>query len=219
MLENSLGAARRLHLVRELRFDLLPSAVSKAPVYSLLYALLMCSSSSLYIPRANSQAKKLLSHWMLTTLLVPALQPWSLAVPVAFFRSRLLSHRSLWLTTSREDRLVPFAASWFIAVFGFFSLSASQLPSYYLPLSPAVALLAASLLTWRERRQDQPDAEEQAGAPPDVARLTAASTLAAYALEAVALSQLPAMLASSADAKVRPMLKSVLRPSLCNLLS
>ncbi|GAQ78902.1 glycosyltransferase family protein [Klebsormidium nitens] len=139
--------------------------------------------------------------WFPSAVVLAAHLPWSLAVPVALLRSRLHSHRSLWLATSREDRLVPFAASWFLAVFAFFSSSASQLPSYYLPLSPAVALLAASLLTWQERREDKPEAEEQEGVPPNVARLTAASTLAAYALQAVALSQLPAMLASSADAK------------------
>jgi len=139
--------------------------------------------------------------WFPSAVVLGAHLPWSLAVPSALYRSRLFSHRSLWRTTPRHQRLVPFAASWFLAVFGFFSLSASQLPSYYLPLSPAVALLAASLLTWQERGEKKEEASLQEGVPVDVAKLTSASALVAYVLQAVAISQLPGLLASSADAK------------------
>lgn len=65
-----------------------------------------------------------------------------------------------------------------------------------------MALLAASLLTWQERGEKKEEASLQEGVPVDVAKLTSASALVAYVLQAVAISQLPGLLASSADAKV-----------------
>eukprot|EP00898_Chlorokybus_atmophyticus_P007396 jgi/Chlat1/7658/Chrsp64S07118 len=71
--------------------------------------------------------------------------PWSLALPAAIARTHFWDTRALWRILPRGERLLLFSVAWAFVVFGFFSLSSSQLPSYYLPLAPAVAMLAASL--------------------------------------------------------------------------
>eukprot|EP00899_Mesostigma_viride_P009954 jgi/Mesvir1/18960/Mv18929-RA.3 len=80
--------------------------------------------------------------------------PWSLTLPAALASVNPLSPASLarWRATPRPRRLLLFATFWFGFVFCLFSLSSSQLPSYYLPLAPAVAILAASHLAPEEER-------------------------------------------------------------------
>ncbi len=50
-----------------------------------------------------------------------------------------------------------FAACWLLVVFGFFTLAATKLPSYWLPATPAagllIALAAQDLLAWRDPAQ------------------------------------------------------------------
>ena len=51
--------------------------------------------------------------------------------------------------------LARFAACWLLVVLVFFSLSATKLPSYWLPATPAAALLVCLSITANEGRQDR----------------------------------------------------------------
>ncbi|WP_447978055.1 ArnT family glycosyltransferase [Candidatus Nitrospira bockiana] len=64
--------------------------------------------------------------------------PWSGFLPAAIWQAV-----KSWRTGLRERELEWFAACWLIAVFVFFSLSATRLPHYIGPLFPAAALLTA----------------------------------------------------------------------------
>jgi 4-amino-4-deoxy-L-arabinose transferase-like glycosyltransferase len=77
--------------------------------------------------------------------------PWSLYLPAAIARLRL-HRRSAWLTRPRHQQLGLFAAFWFVVVFVFFTISATKLPSYILPLTPAAAILVG--LYWADRLVD-----------------------------------------------------------------
>ncbi|KAG0612354.1 hypothetical protein M758_6G021000 [Ceratodon purpureus] len=67
--------------------------------------------------------------------------PWSLSLPPALLQAG--PWRQSKSMAKRYQNLSLFAASWFIAGFLLFALSSSQLPSYYLPVAPAIAILAA----------------------------------------------------------------------------
>jgi 4-amino-4-deoxy-L-arabinose transferase-like glycosyltransferase len=56
----------------------------------------------------------------------------------------------LWRGLGRGPGLPRFAACWLLAVLLLFSVSATKLPSYWLPATPAAALLAASVLADRD---------------------------------------------------------------------
>ncbi|CAM6100227.1 unnamed protein product [Calypogeia fissa] len=73
--------------------------------------------------------------------------PWSLSLPSALAETNPWKHRYSWREYPRTKRLSLFAAVWLFAGFVIVALSAIQLPSYYLPIAPAVALLAASHLS------------------------------------------------------------------------
>ncbi|TVP60953.1 MAG: glycosyltransferase family 39 protein [Nodularia sp. (in: Bacteria)] len=70
--------------------------------------------------------------------------PYSVYLPVAMAKLRFWQ-RSHWLTQERSQQLGLFACIWFISIFGFFSIAVTKLPSYVLPLMPAVAILVALL--------------------------------------------------------------------------
>lgn len=70
--------------------------------------------------------------------------PWSLFLPAAMVRLRLWQRR-YWLQQPRSAQLGVFACAWFVGVFGFFTVAATKLPSYVLPLMPAAAILVALL--------------------------------------------------------------------------
>ncbi len=72
--------------------------------------------------------------------------PWSLFLPAAIARLRLWQ-RNLWVKKPRSSQLAIFAASWFIGTFIFFTIAATKLPSYVLPLMPAGAILVALLFS------------------------------------------------------------------------
>lgn len=76
--------------------------------------------------------------------------PWSTYLPVAIANLHLLK-RQFWQRQPRTQQLGLFACSWFLSVFGFFTISVTKLPSYVLPLMPAAALLVA--LWWSDRLQ------------------------------------------------------------------
>lgn len=91
------------------------------------------------------------------------LQPWWFFGPMLVVASLpftpLLMH-GLAQALARGRRqparasLGPFAACWLLVVFGFFSLAATKLPSYWLPATPAagvlIALAAQDLVAWRD---------------------------------------------------------------------
>ena len=72
--------------------------------------------------------------------------PWSLFLPAALTRLRLW-RRNRWVNQPRSAQLGIFAAAWFIGVFVFFTVAATKLPSYVLPLMPAAAILVALLFS------------------------------------------------------------------------
>jgi 4-amino-4-deoxy-L-arabinose transferase-like glycosyltransferase len=78
--------------------------------------------------------------------------PWSLYLPAAVARLRL-HRRSHWMSRPRDQQLGLFAACWLVGVFVFFTISATKLPSYILPLIPAAAILLG--LYWADRLTDQ----------------------------------------------------------------
>ncbi len=73
--------------------------------------------------------------------------PYSVYLPVALFRLKFWQ-RSHWLSQERFQQLNLFAGFWFVAIFGFFSIAVTKLPSYVLPLMPAAAILVA--LLWND---------------------------------------------------------------------
>ncbi|MDB9373827.1 ArnT family glycosyltransferase [Nodularia sphaerocarpa] len=85
--------------------------------------------------------------------------PYSVYLPVAIARTRFWQ-RSYWLSQERSQQLGLFACIWFISIFGFFSIAVTKLPSYLLPLMPAVAILVALLWSdfFPENNQDMPSA-------------------------------------------------------------
>eukprot|EP00850_Spirogloea_muscicola_P020385 SM000214S06779 [mRNA] locus=s214:117930:121225:+ [translate_table: standard] len=88
--------------------------------------------------------------WWYAVAVISALYfPWSLALPSALARLRFWTRdgRASWMASPRTSRLPLFATAWLLVTFCLFGLSSSQLPSYYLPLAPAVAVLAALQLT------------------------------------------------------------------------
>ncbi|NEQ38252.1 MAG: glycosyltransferase family 39 protein [Okeania sp. SIO3I5] len=73
--------------------------------------------------------------------------PWSIYLPVAIAKTRFWQ-RSYWRRKPRTEQLGLFAFFWFICIFIFFSISATKLPSYVLPLMPAAAILVG--LFWSD---------------------------------------------------------------------
>ncbi|MDB9312847.1 glycosyltransferase family 39 protein [Spirulina sp. CS-785/01] len=73
--------------------------------------------------------------------------PWSAYLPLAIARLRVWQ-RHYWQQQPRNAQLGLFAFIWFIAIFLFFSIAVTKLPSYTLPLLPAAAILVA--LLWSE---------------------------------------------------------------------
>ncbi len=89
------------------------------------------------------------------------LQPWWFFVPMLVvaslpFTPLLLLGLAQALARGRRQpasaSLGPFAACWLLVVFGFFTLAATKLPSYWLPATPAagvlIALAAQDLIAW-----------------------------------------------------------------------
>ena len=66
--------------------------------------------------------------------------PWSIYLPVAIAKTKFWQPH-YWRSQPRTQQLGLFAFFWFTCIFTFFSLSATKLPSYVLPLMPAAAIL------------------------------------------------------------------------------
>jgi 4-amino-4-deoxy-L-arabinose transferase-like glycosyltransferase len=88
------------------------------------------------------------ASWYFYFLIVLGLfAPWSMYLPFAITRLRFW-RRSFWQLQSRRAQLSLFALFWFVAIFVFFTISITKLPSYVLPLIPAAAILVS--LVWSE---------------------------------------------------------------------
>jgi len=79
--------------------------------------------------------------WFYGAMLLVASLPWSPLLLLGLWRAVAVRHLGL----------ARFVACWLLAVFLLFSLSATKLPSYWLPATPAAALLAALALARRDR--------------------------------------------------------------------
>ncbi len=79
--------------------------------------------------------------------------PWSIYLPLAITKIKLQA-RSHWQKQERGYQLSLFALFWFLAIFCFFTIAVTKLPSYVLPLMPASAILVAS--PWSEPIPYQP---------------------------------------------------------------
>ncbi|MGD1806339.1 ArnT family glycosyltransferase [Dapis sp. BLCC M126] len=73
--------------------------------------------------------------------------PWSIYLPVAIAKTKFWQPL-YWRSKPRTQQLGLFAFFWFICIFIFFSISATKLPSYVLPLMPAAAILVG--LFWSD---------------------------------------------------------------------
>lgn len=79
--------------------------------------------------------------------------PYSVYLPLAIAKQKFWQ-RSHWLSQQRSQQFGLFACIWFITIFVFFTIAVTKLPSYVLPLMPAVAILIA--LLWSDLNQDPP---------------------------------------------------------------
>ena len=76
--------------------------------------------------------------------------PWSMYLPWGLWRLRLWQVGD-WRRRPRDQQLGLFAAVWLLAVFGFFTVAVTKLPSYTLPLLPAAAVLVAPMASLYQR--------------------------------------------------------------------
>jgi 4-amino-4-deoxy-L-arabinose transferase-like glycosyltransferase len=76
--------------------------------------------------------------WYFLPILLLGLLPWTL--------SALAALRTAWQARSSGFASTRFLVIWFVAIFVFFSLSGSKLPSYILPMFPAAALFMGPYL-------------------------------------------------------------------------
>ncbi len=85
--------------------------------------------------------------------------PWSLFLPTAIARLSLWQRR-FWTQQPRSAQLGIFATAWFVGVFVFFTIAATKLPSYVLPLIPAGAILVSLLMGEAMTRSPQPQPQD-----------------------------------------------------------
>lgn len=77
--------------------------------------------------------------------------PWSSYLPLGLARSGFWKRRR-WQSQSRSRQLTFFAFTWFAVIFIFFTIAATKLPSYVLPLIPAAAIVTS--LFWSEELEN-----------------------------------------------------------------
>jgi len=85
--------------------------------------------------------------WFFFAVVPLSFAPWSAYLPVAIARLQFwrVNH---WRKQPRANHLGIFALIWFVVIFSFFTIAATKLPSYTIPLLPAAAVLVA--LFWRD---------------------------------------------------------------------
>ena len=80
--------------------------------------------------------------WYFVPILLVGFLPWTTFLPRLFFTA--------WKKTSESFQTQRFILLWCIFIFAFFSKSSSKLPSYILPMFPALSLLLGQLLAQTE---------------------------------------------------------------------
>jgi 4-amino-4-deoxy-L-arabinose transferase-like glycosyltransferase len=70
--------------------------------------------------------------------------PYSIYLPNAIAQVKFWQ-RKYWMSQSRFQQFGLFNIAWFFGIFGFFTIAVTKLPSYILPLMPAVGILIALL--------------------------------------------------------------------------
>lgn len=85
--------------------------------------------------------------WFFFAVVPLSFAPWSVYLPVAIARLQFW-RVNYWRKQPRTGHLGIFALIWFAVIFGFFTIAATKLPSYTIPLLPAAAVLVA--LFWRD---------------------------------------------------------------------
>ncbi len=93
--------------------------------------------------------------------------PWSLYLPLAIARLKWWQ-RTYWQRQPRIQQLGLFALFWFIGIFGFFTVAATKLPSYVLPLMPAAAILVALLFTTNYPENRVSESSEELAIPKSI---------------------------------------------------
>ncbi|MCV3215742.1 glycosyltransferase family 39 protein, partial [Plectonema radiosum NIES-515] len=78
--------------------------------------------------------------------------PYSVYLPAAIARLKFWQIK-YWRSQERSQQLGLFAFVWFVAVFSFFTIAVTKLPSYVLPLMPAAAILVT--LFWSDFFKDK----------------------------------------------------------------
>jgi len=92
--------------------------------------------------------------WYFVPILALGMLPWTLLLPQAIWQGFGRQKRLLWTPESHVLRFRPdlLLSLWSVFIFLFFSISSSKLPSYILPIWPALAiLLARTLVTMKAR--------------------------------------------------------------------
>lgn len=83
--------------------------------------------------------------WYFIPILLGGFMPWVSLLPAAFRRG--------WQKEDGRFQLNRFLLIWSVFIFAFFTKSSSKLPSYILPMFPALAFLAAQCIAKLEPRQ------------------------------------------------------------------
>lgn len=86
--------------------------------------------------------------WFYFAIVPLSFLPWSAYLPIAIARLRFWQPVR-WRNQDRSTHLGLFALIWFVVIFAFFTIAATKLPSYTLPLLPAAAILVG--LFWSEQ--------------------------------------------------------------------
>jgi 4-amino-4-deoxy-L-arabinose transferase-like glycosyltransferase len=86
--------------------------------------------------------------WFYVLVVPLSFIPWAVYLPIAMARLRFWQPQR-WRQQPRSSHLGLFALIWFAAIFGFFTIAATKLPSYTLPLLPAAAILVG--LFWSDQ--------------------------------------------------------------------
>lgn len=83
--------------------------------------------------------------WYFFPILLVSITPWLLSLVTALWQAMRAATRGTF-------HPLTFLLAWSVAVFGFFSVSGSKLPSYILPIFPALAVLIGWQLARADRR-------------------------------------------------------------------
>lgn len=83
--------------------------------------------------------------WYFVPVLAAGAVPWLVSLPAGLWQAARP-------VTATRFRPLRFLLAWCVVVFAFFSVSGSKLPSYILPMFPALALLVAAQLTRASRQ-------------------------------------------------------------------